>query len=488
MFVDTSKNAAFICVKVYTSPMCGLLTNTAYYYIIVCRGLRADAHSPSEKEHTKYKLKGELIKMLTAISGINWGDEGKGRMVDLLSENADYVVRYQGGNNAGHTVINEYGEFKLNLLPSGICRKNVVNIMGNGMVIDLAHLVGEIERVREKGVSVSPENLKISDKATIVLPYHVQLDILEETRLTQVTGKPYGSTRRGIAPVYGDKYMKKTIRMSDLFFEDDLREKVKDIVTWKNLLIHNGYGADEVKPEDIMDWLHTYGEKLKPYITDVGKILYEANKSGKSIIFEAQLGALRDIDFGIYPYTSSSSTISAYAPIGAGIPGMKLDKSIGIMKAYSTCVGAGPFTVRMSGDEAEELRKAGNEYGVATGRPREVGAFDVVASKYGVMLQGTDEVALTKLDVLSYLDKIPVCVAYDIDGEITTDFPCGERLDIAKPVIKYLDGWKCDISACRKLEDLPEKAREYIDFISKSVGCYIKYISVGASREAYIEA
>ena len=443
-------------------------------------------HAFTKSTYKPYNLKGER-KMLTAISGINWGDEGKGRMVDLLSENADYVVRYQGGNNAGHTVINEYGEFKLNLLPSGICRKNVVNIMGNGMVIDLAHLVGEMERVTSRGISITPENLKISDKATIVLPYHVKLDILEEERLTKATGKPYGSTRRGIAPVYGDKYYKKTIRMSDLFFEDDLREKVKNIIEWKNLLIEGGYKSEPISFEETMAWIYEYGDKLKPFVTDVGKILHDANKEGKNIIFEAQLGALRDIDFGIYPYTSSSSTIAAFAPIGAGIPGMKLDKSIGIMKAYSTCVGAGPFTARLYGDEAELLRKAGNEYGAATGRPRDVGAFDVVASKYGVMLQGTDEVALTKLDVLSYMEKIPVCVAYDIDGEITTDFPSGKRLDIAKPVIEYKDGWMCDVSGCRTYDELPQKAKEYIEYISKAVGCYIKYISVGASREAYIE-
>ncbi len=425
--------------------------------------------------------------MLTAISGINWGDEGKGRMVDLLSENADIVARYQGGNNAGHTVINEFGEFKLNLLPSGIFRSNVVNVMGGGMVIDLKHLVGEMKNLTDRGISITPANLKISDRATIVLPYHVELDKLEEERLTRVTGKPYGSTRRGIAPVYSDKYMKKTIRMGDLFFEEDLREKVTNIVTYKNLLIEGGYGAKAIDPEEIMAWLHEYGEPLKKFVCDVGVYLRDAHKNGKNILFEAQLGALRDIDFGIYPYTSSSSTIAAFAPIGAGIPGIKLDKSIGIMKAYSTCVGAGPFTVRMSGEEAEQLRKAGGEYGAATGRPREVGAFDVVASKYGVILQGADEVALTKLDVLSYMDKIPVCVAYDIDGEITTDFPSGLRLDIAKPVYEYLDGWKCDISGCRKYSELPENAKKYIAFLAERVDCNIKYISVGASREAYIE-
>ena len=424
--------------------------------------------------------------MLTAITGINWGDEGKGRMVDLLSENADIVVRYQGGNNAGHTVINEYGEFKLNLIPSGIFRKNVVCVMGGGMVIDLAHLAKETAGLREKGIDISPKNLMISDMATIVMPYHPLLDVLEETRLTEVTGKPYGSTRRGIAPVYSDKYMKKTIRMSDLFYPEDLEKKVREIVDYKNLLIAGGYKAEPVKADEVLAWLHTYGDPFKAYVADTGAYLYEANKAGKSIIFEAQLGALKDIDFGIYPYTSSSSTISAFAPIGAGIPGCKLDKSIGIMKAYSSSVGTNPFTAVLTGEEGDKLREAGGEYGAATGRPRDVGAFDVVASKYGVRMQGCDEVALTKLDVLSYMDKIPVCVKYDIDGEITDAFPQGHRLEIAKPVFEYLPGWKCDIAACRKYEDLPGNARKYIEFIEEKVGCFIKYISVGADREAYI--
>lgn len=422
--------------------------------------------------------------MLTAIVGINWGDEGKGRMVDLLSEDAQIVVRYQGGNNAGHTVVNDRGEFKLNLLPSGILRPNVVNILGTGMVIDICHLAGEMKRVRDAGVAISPDNLKISDKATICMPYHVLLDGLEETRLAD---KKFGSTKRGIAPVYSDKYSKKSLRMGDLLFPGALKELVEGIVEWKNMTIVGGYGAQAVKTEDILTWLKEYGEPLVPYICDTGKYLDEAAGNNKNIIFEAQLGALRDIDFGIYPYTSSSSTIAAYAPVGAGIPGRKLDRTVGIMKAYSTCVGEGPFTSEMTGEQAEDLRKYGNEYGAATGRPRRVGGFDVTASKYGCKIQGADEIALTKLDVLSYLEKIPVCVAYDINGEITTDFPVGKRLEMAKPVIEYKNGWKCDISKCRKYSDLPQAAREYIDFIRDSVGCNIKYISVGASREEYIE-
>ena len=420
--------------------------------------------------------------MLTAIVGINGGDEGKGRMVDLLSSDYDIICRYQGGNNAGHTVINERGKFILNLLPSGILRETTVNVMGNGMVIDIEHLTNEISTLTEKGIKISPDNLKISDKAIICMPYHKMLDIMEEERLAD---KKFGSTRRGIAPVYADKYMKKGIRMDDLYHMDVLEQKVKDIVEWKNLTI-TGYGHEPVKADEMMAWLRKYGEVVLPYVTDVSKYLWNASKSGKRIMFEAQLGALRDIEFGIYPYTSSSTTLAGYATIGAGIPGVKLDNTIGIMKAYSTCVGEGPFTVEMFGDEAEALRKAGGEYGAATGRPRRVGPFDVPASREGVILQGADFIALTKMDVLSYLDKIPVCVAYDIDGQITTDFPTGYRLDRAKPVIEYLDGFG-DVSGCRKPEDLPKAALEYIRFIEKAVGCPVKYVSVGAEREEYVQ-
>ena len=421
--------------------------------------------------------------MLTAIVGINWGDEGKGRMVDLVSSDYDVVVRYQGGNNAGHTVVNHLGKFILNLIPSGILRPEVVNVMGNGMVIDMQHLVGEMKRLTDAGVKITPENLKISERAVICMPYHVRQDCLEEDRLGDAK---YGSTRRGIAPVYGDKYLKKIITMGDLFYPETLKKRIRSIIEWKNLFIEKAYGSYRITEDEIMDWLTTYGDQLKPFICNTGKYLDECVKADKKIVFEAQLGALRDIDFGINPYTSSSNTIAAYAPIGAGIPKYKLDNVFGIMKAYSSCVGEGPFTVEMFGDEAEELRKAGAEYGAATGRPRRVGPFDVVASKYGVEMQGADELALTKLDVLSYLDKIPVCVAYDVDGELTTEFPRGERLDKAKPVIEYLDGWKCDISDCRKVSDLPKAALDYIKYVEKAVGCPITYVSVGAEREQYV--
>ena len=422
--------------------------------------------------------------MLTAIVGINWGDEGKGRMVDLLSQNQDIVARYQGGNNAGHTVINERGKFILNLLPSGILRPEVTCVMGNGMAIDLEHLEKEIGRLREGGIEISPKNLKISDRAVITLPCHVRRDCLEEDRLA---GKKYGSTRRGIAPVYGDKYMKKCIRIGDLLDKKYMAERLTSVVEFESALIEGLYKSEPVNYDETLAWLNKYADMFHDYIVDTGVYLTEAAKAGKRIMFEAQLGALRDIDFGIYPYTSSSSNIAAYAPIGAGIPGLKLDKSIGIMKAYSTCVGEGPFTVEMFGDEAEALRKAGGEYGAATGRPRRVGPFDAVASRYGVRIQGADEIALTKLDILSYLDKIPVCVAYDVNGTTVHDFPVGGALNIAKPVYEYVEGWKCDISGCRKPADLPKAALDYIRYVEKLVGAPIKYVSVGAEREAFVE-
>ncbi len=421
--------------------------------------------------------------MLTAIVGINWGDEGKGRMVDLLASEYDIVVRYQGGNNAGHTVVNHLGKFILNLLPSGILRPEVTNVMGNGMVIDIEHLYNEMGRLTSAGVKITPENLKISDKAIICMPYHVILDGLEEDRLGDAK---YGSTRRGIAPVYSDKYMKKGIRMGDLLYPESLKKRLKGIVDWKNLTVEGVYNAPKIEYEDMLDWLDKYSKDIKDFICDTGIYLNEAAKANKKIMFEAQLGALRDIDFGIYPFTSSSSTIASYAPIGSGVPNLKLSNTIGIMKAYSTCVGEGPFTAEMFGDEAERLRKEGFEYGAATGRPRRVGPFDVVASRYGVRVQGANELALTKLDVLSYMDKVPVCTGYEINGQVVNEFPFGELLDNAKPVVEYLDGWKCDVSKCRKVSELPKEAIDYIKYIEKAVDCRIKYVSVGPEREDYV--
>ena len=423
--------------------------------------------------------------MLTSIVGTNWGDEGKGRMVDLLSADYDIVVRYQGGNNAGHTVVNDKGKFILNLLPSGILRDDAVNVLGPGIVIDLEHLAGEIQRLRDAGIEITPEHLKISDRATICMPYHKLLDCLEEDRLSD---KKFGSTRRGISPVYSDKYMKKALRIGDLRHLDTLEQRVADIIEWKNLTVEKGYGHEPVETAEIMAWLRKFGEPVIPYICDTTEFLGKAIKDNKSIIFEAQLGALRDIDFGIYPYTSASTTLAAYAPVGAGIPFAQLDDVIGIMKAYSSCVGEGPFTCELFGPEGDALREAGGEYGAATGRPRRVGGFDVVASRYGSMVQGSTYIALTKLDVLSYMEKIPVCTKYELNGEQIDYFPADiVDLTAAKPVYEYLPGFNCDISSCRKPEDLPKAALDYIRFIEEQVGCPIKYVSVGAERDAYIQ-
>ena len=422
--------------------------------------------------------------MLTSIVGINWGDEGKGRMVDLLSKDFDIVCRYQGGNNAGHTVINERGKFVLNLLPSGILREGVVCVMGPGMVVDIKHLVGEMARLREAGIEISPANLKISDRAVITMPYNVQQDCLEEERLAD---KKFGSTKRGIAPVYADKYLKKSFRMGELLNMELLKKRIPDIVEWKNLTIVNAYGAEPVRTEDMIAYFEEYGAPLKDYIVDTGLYLNEANKEGKKIMFEAQLGALRDIDFGIYPYTSSSNTIAAYAPIGAGVPNLKLDNVIGIMKAYSSCVGEGPFTCEYFGEKAEKLRAAGGEYGAATGRPRRVGPFDVVASKYGIRCQGADEIALTKLDILSGHDELEICTGYELNGKVITEFPFPDVLAECKPVFEKIRGWNCDISKCRKKEELPKEALDYIHYIERACECKIRYVSVGAERDAYIE-
>ncbi len=422
--------------------------------------------------------------MLTSICGINWGDEGKGRMVDLLSADYDIVCRYQGGNNAGHTVINERGKFILNLLPSGILRENVVNVLGPGMVVDIKHLNEEIARLREKGIKITPDNLKISDRAVITMPYHVLLDCLEEDRLA---GKKFGSTRRGIAPAYADRYMKKCFRMGELLYPELLKKKIPDIIEWKNLTVALGYGHAPLTCEETEEYFRLYGEPLKEYIVDTGLFLNDAARAGKKILFEAQLGALRDVDFGILPFTSSSSTIAAFAPIGAGVPNLKLDRSIGIMKAYSTCVGEGPFTAEYFGEKAEKLREAGGEYGAATGRPRRVGPFDVVASKYGVRCQGADEIALTKLDVLSGYEEIEICTAYELGGKILHEFPYPDVLDSCKPVLETVKGWNCDITGCRRPQDLPKEALDYIHLIEELCECNITYVSVGAERDEYVK-
>ena len=418
-----------------------------------------------------------------AVVGINWGDEGKGRMVDLIAKDYDIVIRYQGGNNAGHTIVNEYGKFALHLIPSGIFSEGVVNVLGNGVVIDLEDLCREIDNLRAHGIRITPENLKISERATIVFPFHRALDGLEEARLKD---RKYGSTLRGIAPVYSDKYQKKTVMLGELLYPEHLKAHLATILEWKNLIIHNVYGAEPYKLEDMLAWCAEFGGKLRPFLCDVPKYLYEAERAGKNIMFEAQLGALRDIDFGIFPYTSSSSSIAGYACVGAGMPGSHVDRTVGIVKAYSTCVGEGPFTAEWFGEEAENLREKGGEYGASPGRPRRVGPIDLVATRYGCRIQGATEVALTKLDVLSGMKEVPLCVQYELNGALTDDFPFPAILPEAKPVFRTMPGWNCDISGVRRYEDLPKEARDYVETVEKAIGCHISYVSVGAEREAII--
>lgn len=418
-----------------------------------------------------------------AIVGINWGDEGKGRMVDLLTEKYDIVVRYQGGGNAGHTVVNEKGKFALHLLPSGIFRDGVVNILGNGVAVDPVNLLSEINTVKSQGVDITADNLKISSRASLLLPWHRDLDELEEKRLGD---KKYGSTKQGIAPFYSDKYQKKTVMAGELFDEDELRSHLKDLLEWKNLTLTKVYGAEPYTMDMLENWIRDYCEEIKPFVCDTGIFLRDAQKNGKNILFEAQLGALRDLDYGIYPFTTSSNTLASYAPVGSGIPSASVDDIVGVVKAYSTCVGEGPFVCEMFGEEADLLREAGGEYGAKTGRPRRVGAIDLVATRYGTEVQAATEIALTKLDILSCMEKIPVCTHYIVDGEKTDNFPFPTKLNSAKPVIEYVDGWKSDISGIRKWEDLPKEAQDYVLMIEKAIGCHISYVSVGAERDSII--
>ena len=418
-----------------------------------------------------------------AIVGINWGDEGKGRMVDLLTNSYDVVVRYQGGGNAGHTVVNEHGKFALHLLPSGIFREGVMNVLGNGVALDPENLWKEIEQITSQGVSITPENLMISDRASLLLPWHRELDGLEEARLAD---KKFGSTKQGIAPFYADKFAKKTILAGELLYSKHLREHLQDLMEWKNLTLTRVYGAKPVTMEELEVWINVFCNKIKPFIRDTGAYLRQAQQDGKKILFEAQLGALRDLDYGIHPYTTSSNPIAAYAPVGSGLPCVKIDEVVGVVKAYSSCVGEGPFVCEMFGDEAEELRKAGFEYGAKTGRPRRVGPVDIVATRYGVQCQGATNIALTKLDVLSYMDKIPVCAHYRLDGKITDEFPFPSLLNDAEPVVEYVDGWKCDISGVRTWEDLPVQAQKYVLYLEQAIGCHIGYVSVGPERDSII--
>ena len=418
-----------------------------------------------------------------AIVGINWGDEGKGRMVDYLTGNYDIVIRYQGGGNAGHTVINDKGKFALHLLPSGIFHTGVVNILGNGVALDPENLWKEMQEVITKGVSLTPENLKISDRASLLMPWHRDLDGLEEQRLGD---KKYGSTGQGIAPFYSDKYQKKTILAGELFYPEELRAHLSDLMEWKNLTLTNVYHGTAYTKEMLEQWLHDYCDPIKPFICDTGAFLRDAQKQDKSIMFEAQLGALRDLDYGIYPYTTSSNTTAAYAPIGAGFPSLKLTDVVGVVKAYSTCVGEGPFVCEMFGEEAEQLRKIGGEYGAKTGRPRRVGPIDLVATRYGVEVQAATKIALTKMDILGYMEKIPVCTHYKVGEKLIDRFPFPMELANAEPVIEYVEGWKCDLSGARKWEDLPKAAQDYILMIEEAIECPITFVSVGPERDSLI--
>ncbi len=418
-----------------------------------------------------------------AIVGINWGDEGKGRMVDLLTRDYDVVVRYQGGGNAGHTVINEYGKFALHLLPSGIFRPGVVNILRNGVALDAENLAAEIQNVTERGVSITPDSLKISDRASLLLPWHRDLDALEEQRLAD---HKFGSTKQGIAPFYSDKYQKKTVLAGELFYPEHLREHLAELLEWKNLTLTRVYGAPPCTMDDLLAWVEQYGKLLRPFLCDTGSFLRQAQRDGKRILFEAQLGALRDLDYGIHPYTTSSNAIAAFAPVGSGLTTATLDEVIGVVKAYSTCVGEVPFTCEWFGPEAERLRRAGGEYGAKTGRPRRVGPLDLVATRYGVTVQGATAIALTKLDVLSYMEKIPVCTRYRLRGRETEDFPFPAALPEAEPVVEYLPGWQCDISGARTWEALPPAARQYVEFTEQRIGCPIRYVSVGPERDSII--
>ncbi len=418
-----------------------------------------------------------------AIVGINWGDEGKGRMVDYLTQQYDVVVRYQGGGNAGHTVINEKGKFALHLLPSGIFRSGVMNILGNGVALDCENLMTEIKSVRQGGVDITPANLMVSQRASLLLPWHRELDALEEQRLKD---KKYGSTKQGIAPFYSDKYQKKTILAGELLYPEQLRSHLQDLLEWKNLILREVYGAPGYSMDELMDWFERYGSLVRPFVADTTHYLRQAQAEGKSILFEGQLGALRDLDYGIYPFTTSSNTIASFAPVGSGLPSAVIDEVVGVVKAYSSCVGEGPFTCEWFGAEADKLRDVGDEYGAKTGRPRRVGPIDLVATRYGVQVQNATNIALTKMDILSYMDKIPVCAHYEIDGQLTDDFPFPTLLQRAKPVFEYVDGWCCDISAARSWEELPENARRYVEYVEQAIGCHIGYVSVGPERDSLI--
>ena len=426
----------------------------------------------------------EETHMVQAIVGANWGDEGKGKITDMLAEKADIIVRFQGGANAGHTIVNNYGKFALHTLPSGVFYSHTTSIIGNGVALDIPVLINELNSIVERGVPMP--KLLISDRAQIVMPYHILFDKYEEERLA---GKSFVSTKSGIAPFYSDKYAKIGFQVNELFDEERLLGKLKDVCEKKNVMLEHLYHKPLLVPEEILETLKEYREMVKPFVCNTSLYLWNALKEGKTVLLEGQLGTLKDPDHGIYPMVTSSSTLAAYGAIGAGLPPYEITKIVTVCKAYSSAVGAGAFVSEIFGEEADELRKRGGdggEFGATTGRPRRMGWFDCVASKYGCRMQGATDVAFTVLDVLGYLDEIPVCTGYEIDGKVTTDFPTTAQLEKAKPVLEKLPGWKSDIRGIRKYEDLPENCKKYIEFVEEHIGFPITMISNGPGRDDII--
>ena len=422
--------------------------------------------------------------MVRAIVGANWGDEGKGKITDMLAETSDIIVRFQGGSNAGHTIINNYGKFALHLLPSGVFYNHTTSIIGNGVALNIPYLIKEINSLVEQGVP-KPKVL-VSDRAQIIMPYHIKFDEYEEERLGK---NSFGSTKSGIAPFYSDKYAKIGFQVSELFDDEILRDKLARVCMQKDVILEHLYHKPAIDKEELMNTLHEYRDMIAPYVCDTALFIQEALKDGKTVLLEGQLGTLKDPDFGIYPMVTSSSTLAAYGAIGAGIPPYEIKDIIAVVKAYSSAVGAGEFVSDIFGEEADELRRRGGdggEYGATTGRPRRMGWFDAVASRYGVRMQGATQVSLTVLDVLGYLDELPICVGYEIDGKITRDFPVTAGLKKAKPVYEKLPGWKCEIKGIRKYEELPENCRKYIEFIEKELGVPVTMVSNGPGREDII--
>ena len=422
--------------------------------------------------------------MVRAIVGANWGDEGKGKITDMLAERSDIVIRFQGGSNAGHTIINNYGRFALHLLPSGVFYGHITNIIGNGVALNVPYLIRELKALTDAGVP-APKIL-VSDRAQLLMPYHILFDVCEEERLA---GKAFGSTHSGMAPFYSDKFAKIGIQVNALFDDDILSDRVDKIVTLKNVMLENLYHKEPLKKEEIMEELHSYRDMIAPYAADVSAFLHQAIKDGKNILLEGQLGSMKDPDHGIYPMVTSSSTLAAYGAIGAGIPPYEIKNITAVVKAYSSAVGGGAFVSEIFGEEAEELRKRGGdkgEYGATTGRPRRVGWFDAVASRYGCRIQGATEAVLTIVDALGYLDEIPICTGYEIDGEVTKDFPAASKLEKAKPVWEVMPGWKCDIRGIKEYDKLPENCRKYIERIEEELQVPLKMISNGPGREEII--